>query len=119
MAERLDGAGVAKLATLDDALTQLQRVYALVERMAAAARSHQDAGQMRQQIQRAASPLVGLLKPQFGMIADQISQMILILTRGGGDQMKVRALREGVAQVRTQLEISMAKVREQHTITEA
>ena len=119
MASRLDGAGVAKLATLDDALTQLQRVHALVERMASAARSNQDVGPMRQQIHRAASPLVGLLKPQFGMIADQISQMILILTRGGGDQMKVRAMREGVAQVRTQIEVSMAKVREQHTVTDA
>ena len=99
-------------------MTQLQHVHAIVERMAAAVRSQQDAGGLRQQIQRAATPLVGLLKPQFGMISDQVAQLVLVTTRGSGDKMRVRALRESVAQIRTQIELSMARVREQHTIEE-
>ena len=116
MATRLDGAGIGKMATLEDALTRLQRLHAIVERMATAVRSQQDTGQHRQQIQRASGPLVTLLKPQFGIISDQVVQMNLITNRGGGDQNKVRALREAVAQVRTQIEIAIAKVRDQHTI---
>ena len=113
---RLDGAGIAKMTTLEDAMLLLQRVHAIVERMATLARSQQDTGQCRQQIQRAASPLVTLLKPQFGMISDQVAQFNLITTRGGGDQMKVRALREMVAQLRTQLEIAVTRTRDHHTI---
>jgi hypothetical protein len=112
----LDGAGLAKLSTLEDALSGLQRLNTIVERMATAARMQAETGPMRGQIQRTTAPLVGLLKPQYGPIADQLSQLILITTRGGGDQAKVRSLREGVAQARAQIEIAMAKVREHHTI---
>jgi hypothetical protein len=113
---QLDGAGQAKLNTLEDALTQLHRVYAIVERMAVAARMQSETGSHRGQIQRATAPIVGLLKPQYGTLADQLSQLILITTRGGGDQAKVRSLRECVAQVRTQIEIAITKVHEHHTI---
>ena len=116
MAGRLDGAGIAKMETLEEALTHLQRIHAIVERMAVLARSQSDTGQLRQQVQRAASPLVTLLKPQFGMISEQVALFNLIATRGGGDQMRVRALRENVAQLRTQLEITMTRVRDQHTV---
>ena len=71
------------------------------------------------QIRRAASPLVGLLKGQFGMIADQVTAMLLIATRGGGEQNKVRALRESVAQLRIQLEIAVTKTKEKHTVPES
>ena len=117
MAGHLDGAGIAKITTLEDALTQLQRIHAIVERMASAARSQQDTRQHKQMISRAASPLVTLLKPQFGLISEQVAQFNLITTRGGGDQMRVRALREMVAQLRTQLDIAMTRVRNQHTVS--
>jgi hypothetical protein len=118
MASRLDGAGQAKLATLDDALTQLQHVHAIVERMAIASRAQSDTRALKQQVARAASPLVGLLKPQFGTISDQVAQVVLITSRGGTEQMKVRALRELVAQVRMQIELTQARVKEQHTTDE-
>ena len=70
------------------------------------------------QIRRAGSPLVGLLKGQFGMIADQVSAMLLIATRGGGENNKVRALREAVAQLRTQVEIAIAKTKEKHAVAD-
>lgn len=116
MGSHLDGAGQAKLATLEDALTGVQRINTIVERMATAARMQSETASMRGQIQRATAPLVGLLKPQYGPIADQLSQLILITTRAGLDQTKVRSLRESIAQIRAQLEIAMTKVREHHTV---
>ena len=116
MGSHLDGAGQAKLATLEDALTGVQRINTIVERMATAARMQSETGSMRGQIQRATSPLVGLLKPQYGPIADQLSQLILITTRAGLDQTKVRSLRESIAQIRAQIEIAITKVREHHTV---
>jgi hypothetical protein len=112
--KKLDGAGLAKMATLDDAQAQTQHLHGLVERMAIEVRGQRNTSQLRQQIQRAATPLAGLLKPQFGMIADQVTALVLVLTRGGGDQARLRALREYVAHVRTALEIAVTKTKEQH-----
>lgn len=114
--KKLDGAGIAKMATLDEAVGQLQRVHGLVERMAIEVRGNKNTLAFRQQIQRAATPMVGVLKAQFGMISDQASALVLVLTRGGGDQMRLRALRESVGQIRTALEIAQAKVKELHTV---
>jgi len=116
---KLDGAGHAKMETLEDATTQVQRLHGLVERMAVAVRTQQDTAQFGAQIRRAGSPLVGLLKGQFGMIADHVSAMLLIATRSGGEANKVRALRESVAQLRIQLEIAIAKTKEKHTVPDA
>ena len=113
---KLDGAGHAKMETLGEATAAVQRIHGIVERMAIAIRSQQDTMQFGQQIRRTASPLVGLLKGQFGMIADQVTALVLIATRSGGDTVKLRSLREAVAQLRIQLEIAVAKTLEKHTI---
>ena len=115
---KLDGAGAAKMETLDEAVAHVQRLHGIVERLAVAVRSQQDTTQFGGQIRRAGGPLVGLLKGQFGMISDQVSALLLVATRGGGEQAKVRALREGVAQLRVQLEIAVTKVKEKHTVAE-
>lgn len=115
---KLDGAGTAKMETLEEAAAHVQRLHGIVERMAVALRSGQDLAPFGAQIRRAGAPLVGLLKAQFGMISDQVSAMLLVATRGGGGQAKVRALREQVAQLRVQLEIAVARVREKHAITD-
>ena len=112
--KKMDGAGLAKMQTLDDALIHLQRIHGVVERIAMAVRSQQDTAQLRQQLNRTATPLVGLLKPQFGMISDLVTALILVLSRGGGDQSRLRSLREFVAQIRTALEIAVAKTKELH-----
>lgn len=112
--KKMDGAGLAKMVTLDRATSEISRVHSLVERFAIEVRGNKNTAAFRQQIQRAATPLVGLLQGQFGMISDQVSSLILVLTRGGSDQTRLRSLREHVAQVRTALEISVSKVREQH-----
>jgi len=115
---KLDGAGLAKMATLDEATTAVQRLHAIVERMAIAVRSQQNTAQFGAQIRRSGSPLVGLLKGQFGMISDQVTALLLVATRGGGDQAKLRSLRELVAQIRTALEIAVAKTKEKHAVEE-
>lgn len=118
MATQLDGAGQIKLQTLDDALGQLQRLHGIVERYAMAVKTQTDTGGFRQQLMRAGTPMVGLLKPQFGVIADVVTSFLLIASRGGSDQMKVRSLREAVGQVRAQLEIAITKTKEKHAIVE-
>jgi hypothetical protein len=113
---KLDGAGVQKMKTLEAALVTVQQIHGMVERMAVEAKAQKGVGVIPQQIKRVAGPLQGQLKGQFGLIADQVSGMILATGRGGGEQTKVRALREYVAQIRTALEISTAKVKEQHAV---
>ena len=114
--QHLDGAGLAKLQTLESAVTLVQRLNTIVERMAQAQRMQQPLASFRQQIQRAAAPVASLLKPQFEPISSLITNMVLISTRGGTDQTKVRTLRESVAQIRAQLEAAESRVRQQHTV---
>lgn len=113
---KLDGAGAQKMKTIEEALSTIQTIHGHVERMAVEVKNQKGAGVIPQQIKRIATPLQGQLKAQFGLIADQVSAMILAAGRGGGEQLKVRALREYVAQIRTALEISQAKVKEQHAV---
>ncbi len=113
---KLDGAGTAKMHTLDDALTHLQRVHGLVEQMAMAIKNQKPATMYGLQIRRAATPMVGQLKVQFGLLADQVSALVLIATRGGSEQMRLRTMREMVGQLRIAIDIMMSKVKEQHTV---
>ena len=118
MATKIDGAGLSKLHTLEDAVGLVQRLNTIVERMAQAQRNAQPLAQFRQQIARAAAPAASLLKGQFEPIANMVTNMVLLSTRGGTDQTKVRTLRESVAQIRVQLEAAESRVRKQHTVTD-
>jgi hypothetical protein len=111
---KLDGAGTQKMKTLEEALTTLQTIHGMVERMGMEVKAQKPVGFLPQQIKRIAVPLQGQLKGQFGMIADQVAGMILVAGRGGSEQMKLRSMRESVAQIRTAIEIAMSKVKEQH-----
>ncbi len=113
---KLDGAGTQKMKTLVDALTSIQSIHGMVERMAIDVKNNRGAGIVPGQIKRAAVPLQGQLKGQFGTVADQVSGMIIALGRGGGEQNKVRAAREAVAQIRQALDIMVNKVKNQHSV---
>jgi len=115
---RIDGPGLAKLETLDQAMTYLQRVNSIVERMAQAARIQQSTAPFRQQIVRAATPMVGLLKAQFDQIAEHVSHMIVQTSRGATESVRIRSLREAVAQIRTQIESAAARTRQIHAVKE-
>ena len=119
MGTRIDGPGLAKLETLEQALTLVQRLNTIVERMAQSQRMMQPLAQYRQQIQRAAAPIASLLKPQFEPISVMLTNLVIVSTRGGSDQQKVRSLRESVAQIKAQLDASMGRVRKEHTVTDS
>ena len=56
---KLDGAGSAKMETLDEATMHLQRIHGLVEKMAIAIRSGHETNSFGAQIRRTGAPLVG------------------------------------------------------------
>ncbi len=113
---KLDGAGASKMKTLEEALVSLQNIHGMVERMAMEVKNQKGVGVIPMQLKRVAAPLVGQMKGQFGMISDQISTMLLVAGRGGGDQVKVRAYREHVAQIRTAIEMAQNKVKKDHGV---
>ena len=111
---KLDGAGVQKMKTLEDATTMLHRLHGLVETYAMAVKKSQPTSHYIQQIRRALPPLIGLLKGQFGMIADQVAALNLLATRGSNEQTRLRVLREGVGSIRIAMDIAMVRVKENH-----
>jgi hypothetical protein len=113
---KLDGAGAQKMKTLEEALMTLQQMHGLVERMAMEIKNKKPLNVMPMQLKRMAAPLVGQLKGQFGMIADQVSTMILVAGRGGGDQVKLRAYREHVAQIRQAIDSAQKRVKTEHSV---
>jgi hypothetical protein len=115
-ATKLDGAGAQKMKTIEEAMMALQSIHGMVERMAVEVKNQGSVGILPQQIKRSAGMLQGLLKGQFGVIADQFAAMILASTRGGSDVVRLRILREHVAQIRTALDIAAHKVKEQHSV---
>ena len=102
--------------TLDDAMNVLLRVNGLVEQYALQIKRNQSGSTFLTNIKRQLPTLSEMLKAQFGMIADQVMQTNLASSRGASEQMRVRALREGVAQVKTALEIAIVHVKEKHEL---
>jgi len=113
---KLDGAGTQKMKTIEEALIALQSIHSVVERMAVDVKNNRGLGIAPGQIKRIATNLQGQLKAQFGLVADQVSAMIIAMGRGGGEQGKIRVAREAVAQIRTALEINAAKVKKDHAV---
>jgi hypothetical protein len=114
---KLDGAGAQKMKTLEEALHTMATINGMVERAAMEVKAQRPIGVIPQQIKRIAVPLQGQLKGQFGLIADQVAAFILSSSRGGGgDQAKIRGMRENVAQIKTALELNVNKVKEQHAV---
>lgn len=111
---RLDGAGMAKLKTLEEALNLLQRIHGDVEQWAMASKRNQPTSMYSMKLRRAWPSLATLLKSQFGMISDQAMAVNLASSRGAADGPKIRMLREGVAQVRQALEIAVTRTKENH-----
>jgi hypothetical protein len=118
MRSSLDVPGRLKMATLEEAAKIAQRLHGLIEHMAATAHKNEPISNYSQQVRRTGAPLVSLLKAQFGMVSDHVTQMMIIAGRTGSDRVRVRALREGVAQLRMQLEVAETRVKENHAVTE-
>ncbi len=115
---KLDGAGIQKMKTIEEAQTQLQRLHGIVETYALTLKQNKPTSMYAQQVKRTLPPLVGLLKPQFGMIADQVAALNLVATRGGSEVTKIRMLREGVASTRQSLDIAIIRIKDQHMVVD-
>ena len=115
---RLDGAGMAKMKTLDEAMLLLQRIHGLVEMYAMAIKRGQPAGPLAQNLKRTFPSLSENLKGQFGMIAEQVMAVNLATSRGASETVRVRTLREGVAQIKQALEIAATQVKDRHAVAE-
>ena len=114
---KLDGAGEQKMKTLQEALHTMATIHSLVERAGMEVKANKPIGTIPHNIKRMAVPLQGQLKGQFSMIADQVAVFILNSSRGGGgDQAKMRSMREGVAQIKQAIELSVNKVKATHSV---
>ncbi|MEX2155004.1 MAG: hypothetical protein WD825_16795 [Gemmatimonadaceae bacterium] len=113
---KLDGAGQAKMTTLDESVAIHQRIHGLVETYAISVKNNKPAGGIMQNIKRQFPALAGKLKGQFGMISDLVTTVNMQSTRGASEQMRVRAMREGVAAIKAQLEIAVAQTVAKHEV---
>jgi hypothetical protein len=113
---KLDGAGVQKMKTIEEAVVQVQRLHGVVEQYALSLKQNKPTSLYGMQVKRALTPLVGMLKPQFGLIADQVAAMNLVAGRGGAETAKVRMLREGIGSLRQALEIAVVRVKANHEV---
>ena len=116
---KLDGAGTVKMKVLDDAILLLQRVNGLVENYAMAVKRNQPSSMFVMNIRRTLPTLAENLKGQFGMISDLIMTVNLSSSRGASEQVRVRTLREGVAQIKQAIEIAMVQTKDKHSADDA
>ena len=113
---RLDATGQNKMRALDDATMQLQRIHGLVEQYAMAVKRNQPTATYVMNLRRQIPALAENLKAYFGMIADQAISVNLAASRGTSEQVRIRTLREGVAQIRQSIEIAGAQTKGKHAI---
>jgi len=113
---KLDSAGVNKLKTLDEALLLLQRIHGLVEQYAMTLKRGQPTSVFVMNIRRQLPTLSENLKSQFGLIADQVMSVNLAASRGASEQVRLRGLREGVAQIKTSIDIAMTQTKDKHAV---
>lgn len=104
------------MATLDDAIALHQRLHGLVEQYALSVKRNQPASHITMNLRRQLPALAGLLKGQFGMIADLVTTVNMQITRGASEQVRVRQMREGMAVLKVQLEMAVAQTIAKHEL---
>ena len=110
----LDGAGQAKMATLDDAVLIHQRLHGVVETYALSVKNNKPVPALLQNAKRQFPMLAAKLKNQFGMISDLVTAVYMQASRGSSEQMRVRQMREGMAAIKVQLEIAITQTIAKH-----
>ena len=113
---QLDGAGQAKMVTLDEAMVLFQRIHSLVEQYALSVKNNKPAGAIMQNLKRQMPLLAAKLKGQFGLISDLVTNINMQMTRGSSEQMRVRTMREGMASIKQQLEIAITQTIQRHQL---
>jgi len=115
---KIDATGTVKLKTLDEALLLLQRVHGIVEQYAVAYKRGQPTSAYVMNLRRQLPSLAANLKAHFSLIADEALALNLATSRGASEQTRVRLLREGVARMRTNIEIAAIQTRTKHQVNE-
>jgi hypothetical protein len=113
---QLDGAGQAKMVTLEESLTLFQRIHSLSEQYALSVKNNKPAVGFLNSIKRQMPALAGKLKGQFGMISDLVTQVHAAAGRGAAEKMRVRGLQEGMAAIKVQLEIAITQTIAKHEV---
>jgi lysophospholipid acyltransferase (LPLAT)-like uncharacterized protein len=110
----LDGAGQAKMDTLQAAITLHQRIHGMVEAYAITVKNNKPQPTLLNNVKRNLPILASKLKNQFGMISDLATSVYMSASRGSAEQMRVRAMREGIGALKQQLEIAVTAVIARH-----
>jgi hypothetical protein len=110
----LDGAGQVKMDTLTTAFALFQRIHGSVESYAISVKNNKPEKTHLNNVRRNLPILASKLKNQFGMISDLATAVFLSSSRGAAEQMRVRAMREGVAAIRMQLDIAVTQTIAKH-----
>ena len=113
---QLDGAGQAKMVTLDESMVLYQRCHALVEQYALSVKNNKPAAGFLNSIKRNLPALAAKLKGQFGMISDLATQVNAAAGRGAAEKLRVRGLQEGMAAIKVQLEIAVTQTIAKHEV---
>ena len=113
---KLDSAGTIKLKTLDDALLLLARINNIVEQYGLALKRNQPTSSYTMNLRRTLPTLAENLKTQFGLITEQVLAVNLASTRGASETVRLRTLREGVAQIKQAIEIAITQTKEKHAV---
>jgi hypothetical protein len=115
---RLDAAGQNKMKVLEEAILLLQRIHGIVEQYALAIKNNQPTSPFVANIRRQLPSLAANLKNQFGMISDLVTAVVLASSRGASEQVRLRGLREGVAQIKQALEIALTQTKDKHKVVD-
>src|SRR5436190_9412645 len=110
-ATKLDGAGMAKIKTLEEALTLYSRIHALTEQYGLAIKQNKPTIQYVMQIRRNLPSMAANLKNQFGMISDLVMAVNLGASRGASEVVRLRSLREGMAQIKQAIDIGITQTK--------
>ena len=113
---KMDGAGQAKMVTLEECEKILQRVHNFVEQYALSLKQGKPQTTYLNGVRRQLPVLAGKLKGQFGMISDLVTSVNMSSSRGSSEPIRVRTLREGVAAIKVQLDIANAQTIAKHEV---
>ena len=115
---KVDATGTVKLKTLDEALLLLQRIHGIVEQYAVAYKRGQPTASYVMNLRRQLPTLAANLKAHFALISDEVLALNLATSRGASEQTRVRLLREGVARIRTNMDIAAIQTRAKHQVND-
>jgi hypothetical protein len=112
----LDSKGTIKMEVLNKAMTDLHRLNALAEQLAANSKKGSPSAALVQTIKRYLVTMAAQLKTHFGMISDAATNVTISATRGSSDQARARVLKEGIASLKQAIEIGISQTIEKHQV---